>query len=175
MTGVPERPLFDAVACIVLLFALRCTGTTSSSESLSVRSTCDKKKNGKNSSLLSDRTVLVDCITETAAGSDGLTLVPLFSPFSDCFLILDFGESSEMISANQTKDIWRFCTLSLPFRGYVHLPTSSEISIFCIDLRGVSNVCNSDWASWVIQEPSLRSWISLMSLGKRLDERTSWK
>lgn len=38
--------------------------------------------------------------TETAAanGSDGLAVVPLLSPFSDCFLILDFGESSEMIS-----------------------------------------------------------------------------
>lgn len=39
--------------------------------------------------------------TETAAaiGSDDLAVVPFVSPFSDCFLILDLGESSEMISA----------------------------------------------------------------------------
>lgn len=38
--------------------------------------------------------------TEMAAaiGSDGLAAVPFVSPFADCFLILDFGESSEMIS-----------------------------------------------------------------------------
>lgn len=43
MTGVPDRPLFVVDACVVLL-ALWFTGTTSSSESLNVKSTCNRSK-----------------------------------------------------------------------------------------------------------------------------------
>lgn len=111
MTGVADGAFAGAfVWLFVLLLVFGRTGTTSSSESLNVKSTYWKGKwdfffifrsslNIRENSfsftkLFTESPVVVE------DGSFGFaTVLPLFPPFTDCVLILDFGESSAIITS----------------------------------------------------------------------------
>lgn len=107
MTG--NWPLLEEFELFVLLLLCR-TGTTSSSESLNVRSTwkrtitvrnyvCRKQWNARTKYCFTESPVVVD-----VGSFDLLVCVdPLLPPFIDSFLILVFGESSAIITSAQIR------------------------------------------------------------------------